>query len=655
MTSPAFSHSPTHVRRGLATVAFLKAQFDTGAGHLELFQPFVDDAIVHLETDTIELAAVQGFVRNTGLNIPAPIIKTLLKRAKKKDLLTWTGGRYLRTQSSRNATGFRSRMVELELATEGLAERLREYAATRGQNFTSSDDALAALTHFLDSHHISVVLGQPIRVRSSGSSSRAEQSIAAFVTMTIEEAAADSAVIESIVKGLIVQNALLLRDVPVAKRHLSALTVYLDSGVLLRALGCAGSAELHAATEALALLRAAGARLRAFDGTIREIENILRVYEQKLGTSAGIKELRSTALTHHFLTTKTTPAEVRQLIALLTRNLQALGVVVRPFPKHTHDYTEDESALADVLRNPNKHYDDDARVWHDVMAIAAIMTLREGARPTKLHNAEHVFASGSVRTVANVSQWYRRSYSHGLEPIVHFRSVTNAAWVVRPADASDVPMHELVAVCATVLQPSVEVWSRFVAHLDEMVTTGELNDDESIAVVASAFTRVELTDVESDDDIEATTVREIVDRVRVEEQTHFTSQVDEERRKRMASEKAVIAARSELAAIKGKTRTQAETLATLGARTIYGAFLGVLAVGAFWTLPTNWSESTRQDELWGIVWWLCVLAFVVCSILGFTGPFHILNLYGHLKKSLTQWLQHVLLPENQRRDRIFDI
>lgn len=125
--------------------------------------------------------------------------------------------------------------------------------------------------------------------------------------MIIEEGAADSAVIESIVKGLIVQNALLLRDVPVAKRHLSALTVYLDSGVLLRALGCAGSAELHAATEALALLRAAGARLRAFDGTIREIENILRVYEQKLGTSAGIKELRSTALTHHFLAAKTTP------------------------------------------------------------------------------------------------------------------------------------------------------------------------------------------------------------------------------------------------------------------------------------------------------------------------------------------------------------
>ena len=280
--------------------------------------------------------------------------------------------------------------------------------------------------------------------------------------------------------------------------------------------------------------------------------------------------------------------------------------------------------------------------------IAAIMTLRVGARPSRMPDAKYVFASDSARTVATVSQWYRRSYPHGLEPIVHFRSVTNAAWVLRPADASNVPMHQLVAVCAAVLQPSVDVWSRFVSHLNGMVKTGELSDDESIAVVASAFTRMELADVESDEDVEATTVREIVERVRAEEQTQYTTQLDEERRQRKASDKAIVVARSEIAELKGTARAQAERLATLGARGIYGVFLGILALGAFWTLPTSWSESTRRDELWGIVWWACVLGFLVCSILCFTGPFHVLNLYGHLRRSLTQCLQRVLLPEDQR-------
>ena len=547
-------------------------------------------------------------------------------------------------------------MREFELATAGLAARLRQYSATRGQNFPSDDDALAALTHFLDAHHIGVVLGQPIRIGSTDKSGRAAHTVAAFVAEIVGESAADSIVLDSIVKGLIVQNALLLRDVPVAGRHLSALTVHLDTGILLRALGYAGSTERLAATEALALLRSAGVRLRAFEGTVEEIGTILRVYEQRLGTSTGIKDLRSTPLTHHFLTAKTTPAEVRQEIALLGRNLQRLGVIVRPFPPHTREYTEDEAALAEILRDPNKK-DYDPRVWHDVMAIAGIMTLRAGARPNRMSNAKYIFASDSARTVANASHWYRRGYPHGLEPIVHFRSVTNAAWVVRPADASDVPMHQLVAVCAALLQPSVEVWSRFVAHLDEMVTTGELSDDESIAVVASEFTRMQLTDLEPEDDVEATTVREIVERVRAEEQTQFSSQLDEERRKREVSDKAAVAARSETAAIKGMARTRAEELATWAARGIYGVFLGVLSVGAFWTLPTNWSESTRQDAFWGVLWWVCVLGFIASSILAFTGPFHALNLYRHIRESLAEWLlQHVFLPESQRRrDKIFDV
>jgi len=654
MSDATSRHHRVNARRGLATVAFLKARFDVGTDHLGLFQPFVDDALLQTETDAIELSSLKDAIRNsTGLSIPIEIIKTLLKRAKKKGLVTRAGGRYLRTQGH-TKTDFRSQMHKLEQATERLVARFRQFAAARGQRWESDDDTVAALIHFLDSHHIGVVLGQPIR--ASSVTGRLNHTVAAFVAEIVEEAGPDSAILESIVKGIIVQNALLLRDVPIDGRHLSALTVYVDSGVLLRALGYAGSAELHATTEALALLRAAGARLRAFDDTVTEIESILRVYERKLGSSAGIKSLRPTPLTHNFLTAKTTPTEVRQEIALITRNLQRLGVRVHPFPRHKAEYTEDEKALAGLLRDRSRQYDEDERrVWHDVMAIAAILTLREGARPSRMSNAKHVFASGSARTVMNAARWYRRSYSHGLEPIVHFRSVTNAAWVLRPTDAANVPMHELAAVCAAVLQPSTEVWSRFVEHLDKMVATGELSDDESIAVVANEFTRMKLSDFGPDEDVEATTVREIVERVRAAEQTEFTSQLDQERRKRNESDRAVVIARSEIAQLKEMARAQADRIATAVTAGIYGGILIILASGAVWTLPTEWSNSTRGNELWGTVWWVCVSGFVVCSILGFTDRFHVLNLYGWLKGWLTMRVQRILLPEEQRGDRIVDI
>jgi len=154
-------------QRGLATIAFLKARFDAGADHLSMFQPFVEDAIHNSPSDSIELTDVRDAVRaSTGLFIPTDILKTLLRRATKAGLLSRQGGRFLRTSIGDNSTEFQSQMKALALINDKLASDLREYAAGKGCDFASDDDALATLTRFLDAHHIGVVLGQPIQARS---------------------------------------------------------------------------------------------------------------------------------------------------------------------------------------------------------------------------------------------------------------------------------------------------------------------------------------------------------------------------------------------------------------------------------------------------------------------------------------------------------
>ena len=208
---------------------------------------------------------------------------------------------------------------------------------------------------------------------------------------------------------------------------------------------------------------------------------------------------------------------------------------------------------------------------------------------------------------------------------MHFRSVTNAAWFLRPADASNVPMHALVGVCAAVLQPTPSVWSGFVAHLNELVAAGELSDDESIAVVASEFTRLELSDIEPDADVEATTVREIVQRVRTEEQTHFREILHQERQRREESERETATARLELAATKGEVRESADNLASLVSNVVFAVVFLVLAVGAFLTIPSKWSDATKVHQVGSVLWWSCVVIFVLCSVLGFTRRLQVLN------------------------------
>jgi len=169
------------------------------------------------------------------------------------------------------------------------------------------------------------------------------------------------------------------------------------------------------------------------------------------------------------------------------------------------------------------------------------------------------------------------------------------------------------------------------------------------------ITRIELSEIESDADVEATTVREIVARVRTEEQTQFREVVHQERQKREESERQTAAARLEVASVKGTVRETAENLASMVSNVIWTAVFGLLIVGAFLTIPSRWSDATRIHQIGSVLWWLCVVVFVVGSVLGFTRRFQVLDLRDRLKSWIAQYLERRMLPKGERGDRILDI
>lgn len=669
MRDSTFVYRIDNARRGLATVAFLKAQFDERMDRLAMFQPIVEEAIRQYEKDDVDLVGLAQMVqKSTGILIPTEVLKTLLQRATKKNLLTRQGGRYLRIQSNDDSSDFTERMQTLEHGHMRLAKGLRKFAVSQGEHLNSNDDALLALIQFLDTHHIGVVLDQSIQLKKSLQHSKMDRLLAKFITYIFENDDDLFTVVENIVKGLIVQNSLLLRDIPNTRRHLKQLTVFVDSGILLRALGYAGSAEEQATYEGLKAIRAAGARLCAFESTVNEVERILKVYERRLGSTSGIKSLRPTPLTYHFLNIQATPADLRQEITLIRQKLSILQVRVREFPKHIARYTEDEQALAEILRDPQKsQQSDENRISHDVQAVTAVITLREGSRPSKILNARHIFASGSPQTVSSVIGWYRERYPTSLEPITHFRSVTNVAWVLRPTDASGVPMRELVTVCTAILQPRPELWSRFVRHLDRLVRSGDLSDDESIEILVRGFTDGCLSELGSEEDVEANTVPEIVERVRKERDTQYHAEIEasrqglaeSERTARIAQreadsvrsevdtarnesviarEEAVLAqeeaavARREATISRSKVESLVEKLATLTAGIIYFIFCSMLALGCYWTLPMEWPESIRSNDSRNFIVSCFILLFSFVSLLGLIVPkLQAINLFKILK------------------------
>ena len=637
-----------NARRGLATIALLKARFDEGLDHLSMFQPFVDDAICNYKADDIDVQGIQKAIQESvGLSVPAEIVMTLLTRARKKGLLQRHGGRFLRTSNKIQGPEYSAQIQRFLRAHKSLASHLRQFASSRGYNLASDDDALSIILHFLDARHIGLVLGQPISVESSDTTTHIDQVVAAFVTSVAMENGPLRVILDDIVKGLIIQNALLLRDIPITRRNLKGLTVFLDTGVLLRVLGYGGPTEELAAKEALSLIHAAGANLRVFEGTVNEVEGILGVYERKLGSPAAIKTLRPTSLTYHFLSTKATPSDIHQEIVLLRTNLERLGIKTREFPEHTTEYTEDEIALANALKDPASNdggYDE--RIWHDVQAVAAVLTLRKGAEARRMAYSKYVFASNSTSVVASATQWYREKYPHIFEPMVHFRSITNAAWFIRPANASNVPMHELVAVCAAVLQPSNELWTRFVKGLDDLVQSGELSHDESISVLATGFTHIESGEIDTESDFEANNLREIVERVRRERESELRSEMDTREKQIEDRERAAAVAQYEANSVRTTVQARANRLAMFAAKGIYTVICIILLLGALFSLPTVWSDWNQYGTVRKVFGWVCIVTFLGATLLPFfTRRFHGFGILDRLHTMISFRLQRMLLPE----------
>lgn len=507
--------------KGLATLALLKANFDSGKDHIEMFMPFVLDSVGAHSASDFALEDLRPLLESRhGLRIPSTTLRTILSRAVKRGALRREGGRYFRDTSFPKTPDLTCAREAVVAEQSRLAAALAEFAQANALATLTEADALALLLQFLGQHHVGLILEADIAAgaealigQHSVLSSRDQRLVAAFVTRHVLQDPSLLDVLRRMLEGFVLQNALLLRDISAATRRFAKLTVFFDTGFLLSALGLNGEAAGLAARETLDLLRDTGARLAVFDNTLNEIKRILRVYEDRLATADGISSLHPTGVTRYVLTHRFSPSDIREQIALLEANVRGLGIAVHKAPLHDRRWTLDEPKLTEMIRKPQES-DLHPRVIHDVDCIAAVLTLRAGHSCQTYDDARAVFATTTGLLVTNVRDWYQEQGEPGVPPVIHQLALSNIAWLKRPASGSKLKLHELVALCSAALVPGRRVWELFIKHLRELRASGRLSSDEAVAIVVNELTDSLLSRFDDEVDADADTIAEVVERVR---------------------------------------------------------------------------------------------------------------------------------------------
>lgn len=515
-------HGPRTPARGLATLALLKSNFDLGRDHIDMFMPFVLDAIGCLSSNDFATDDVATEIRGRhGLVIPPHTLQIILHRATKKHAIRREGGRYFRESGFDVPIDVGDKRRQLEAEHVDIAKSLVAFADESGLNGLSEDDALALMFQFLADNHVSMVLdatsgATSIEVddrRTTPLNRNEIRIIARFVLDRYHNDPHIGTCLQNMLEGFILQNALFLRDISAAQRRFSNLTVFLDTGMIIEAIGLEGETAATATREALKLLRDRGAHLAVFQKTLDEVTRILMVYETHLATADGIASLFPTAVTRYVVTNYMSPSDIRQIISLLPRQVRDLAISIKEFPEREPRYTLGEEDLTQRIMRPT----DTAltpRVTHDVDCIAAVVTLRRGNVVQSLDNARAVFATRTGLLVKNTRKWFVAEGQEGMSPVIHHIALSSAAWLKRPASAPNLQLNQLVALCAAAAAPSKRLWGSFVSHLKKLREDGTITSDEIVAVIADRMIDTLLWEIDADIEPDSETMDEIIQRVK---------------------------------------------------------------------------------------------------------------------------------------------
>lgn len=609
--------------RGLATLALLKVYFDRGRDHIGMFLPFVIDVIASRRADDFALEDIKSELSERhGLTVPANTLNTLLTRAVRQGFARRDAGRYFRVADKHHGVDLMRERARVEREHMAIVQAFKSFAQGRGLTFATDEAALALFLGFLETNHVPFLLDDdplPRLLRHDVLSRRETATVALFIrsVLTSEPSLADY--LQRMVEGLVLQNALLLKDINLAKRKFTELRVFFDTGFLLAALGITGEAAAIAARETIALLRATNASFSVFEKTVEEIRRILDVYKRLIGSTAGMKSLRPTPVTRHFLTQRYRPSDVAQVMALLETNIAQLGFTVVPFPARNPDYMLDESDLSRRLRRPDET-ELEPRVMHDVDSAAAILTVRAGRTTNSLDDSRAVFATTSTTVMKTIAEWYRDSGATGIPPAVHVIGLSHIAWLKKPAAAARLKLHELVVLCTAALRPSRQTWDAFLKQLRRLEESGDLSSDEAVAVVASSLTDARLAEVDSEGDVDAATVADIVERVREShalEAQALTGRAEEQTRQateaRKAAELRAEHHAEERRQLELRVVARIDAIARYVALGVFWAGALVLIAGVCLTLPGRFPESSG---LWLLVAWVVVGVVALASVAG---------------------------------------
>lgn len=531
----------------LTSLAVVRANWDMQSrSYVDTFVPFVVAALGRIRgtaaSHTIRDSLLSGF----GLKIPSGVVTAILRRADRGGLVLRDRELYTCTDAGRDlSAGFERKRAEADRKMRALIESaLKDDRVRRVHESGGAVEALL-LTH-ISKHSVPllakiVARPEPISEIETTLGSDGEFAIAAFLSDALSKDPVVTDYIEDVVKGSMLSTAVYLSADESIERRFDKTDLYLDTPLLLKLLGHEGPPAQEAIAELLSASRRAGARVVAFEHSVREARNVLASVESEL-RAAGRPEVVRGVLAH-YVEVGAQPSDVMTAIAQLERDLQRVGVKIQPAPRHKERFTVDEAALEDALRE-HIRYGGPAAANFDTKSLAAIHQIRAGRDVDQVERTRAVLVTNNTKLANVAAKFFRHNEDQTVGAAIVDHDLATRLWLKAPMDAPDLPRAQVLADSLALLNPTDAVWQRYLDEIDSLKSRGDVTADEVVALRFSIEARRALVSETGNDAsrVDSGVVRESLRRTReaakAEERVAREVAEEEGERARIARDKA---------------------------------------------------------------------------------------------------------------------
>lgn len=664
----------------LAALALLKTTWDYNRkDHLDSLMPHFATVIARRGLTRIEPEKMcRAFMSEWGWKIPIYVMHALIARAESAGVIKRSDlGDWVPVHAKVAEVEYRDAAASAQAMLESLVRAFVSYRSTKTGEILDSARAQEILLSYIAQYDLEIVSGS----RSGGLlDSRVARGADLYAVgefflycfserMDLFESARQLALAQVFASTLTVER------LDTYTGSVDGLHVYLDTRVILQALGIYGQDRRTWVREFLSYLRAHGAELRVFDHTYEEIETILENCRLYVESAAYNASLASHAC-RYFREIGATESDVEEFVVSMRATLEGLGI---EYFEGSYDASENEfqvaeTALRKAIENAYArgngiavHPLNDETLQRDVRSIALVHRMRRGAKPQLLSDAQHVF-------VTTNSGLARASHDLELDEGVGGVVVPDAVrdiflatllWLETPSGFEAVDASRFLADCHAAMQVDDALVARFLGKVERLRERGEIDDDVYYQLRMHRYALrvlgdVTLGDLDSvTDQTPLEVLARIEDRIRWEAEEKLRLEMEAHTTDVAALEEKIAAgaaredaAAQQIAGLQESVRSSGlehqalvETIADWFAAALAWPLFILVLVGALVAVLGDFSQGRKWVA--AIQYGFAVL-FAVISVMSLLNGFNVLDMRKRIKQRIVAALSRPRAAERQQ-------